>query len=260
MKRIFALVLTLAMALSLAACGGTDQPADNTGDEAPATDSAGTGSEVEELTINLYNPVAGTVTDNSYTLFAERVSELSGGKITCNITPAGTLGAEREATQLLMMGDIDMGVFSIDGLEWLVPNVGMYWVSLPGLLNSFEEVDEYYNNGWMFQRHKEVAAENGIDLICPGEFGIKVFLGTGEPIRTMEDFKGKVIRIPDIDMNHDYISALGAMPVSGIDMYTGLQQGTMDAVHNNIPASELFKLDEVIDWMTLTWDMYGTNY
>ena len=40
----------------------------------------------------------------------------------------------------------------------------------------------------------------------------------------------------------------------------GLQQGTMDAVHNNIPASELFKLDEVIDWMTLTWDMYGTNY
>lgn len=89
MKRIFALVLTLAMALSLAACGGTDQPADNTGDEAPATDSAGTGSEVEELTINLYNPVAGTVTDNSYTLFAERVSELSGGKITCNITPAG---------------------------------------------------------------------------------------------------------------------------------------------------------------------------
>ena len=83
MKRIFALVLTLAMALSLAACGPeTDQPADNTGDEAPATDSAGTGSEVEELTINLYNPVAGTVTDNSYTLFAERVSELSGGKIT----------------------------------------------------------------------------------------------------------------------------------------------------------------------------------
>ena len=49
MKSIFALVLTLAMALSLAACGGTDQPADNTGDEAPATDSAGTGSEVEEL-------------------------------------------------------------------------------------------------------------------------------------------------------------------------------------------------------------------
>ena len=233
MKRIFALVLTLAMALSLAACGGTDQPADNTGDEAPATDSAGTGSEVEELTINLYNPVAGTVTDNSYTLFAERVSELSGGKITCNITPAGTLGAEREATQLLMMGDIDMGVFSIDGLEWLVPNVGMYWVSLPGLLNSFEEVDEYYNNGWMFQRHKEVAAENGIDLICPGEFGIKVFLGTGEPIRTMEDFKGKVIRIPDIDMNHDYISALGAMPVRGIDMYTGLQDAGIETIYDD---------------------------
>jgi len=205
-------------------------------------------------------PFPVKVTDTSYTMFADRVSELSGGAITCNITPAGTLGAEREATQLLMMGDIDMGVFSIDGLDWLVPDVGMSWICLPGLLTSWDEVDERYNDGWMFERHKEVAAEHGIDLISPGEFGLKVYLGTGTPIKSMADFKGKIIRIPDVEYHHDYITALGAMPVSGIDMYTGLQQHTMDAVQNNIPASELFKLEEVVDWITLTWDMYGTNY
>lgn len=255
-KRLLAFLLAGLMALSLAACGGggdakTDDTADISGD---------TNEKIEPLTINLYNPVSGTVTDASYTLFADRVSELSNGAITCKITPAGTLGAEREATQLLMMGDIDMGVFSIDGLDWLVPDVGMSWICLPGLITSWEDVDNYYNNGWMFERHKEVAAENGIDLICPGEFGLKVFLGTGKPIRSMADFKGKIIRIPDVEYHHDYISALGAMPVSGIDMYTGLQQGTMDAVQNNIPASELFKLEEVVDWITLTWDMYGNNF
>ncbi len=254
-KKFLASVLAGVMTLSLAACGSQPSPAP----ESSGGDVSGD-AVCEPLTINLYNPVAGAVTDTSYTMFADRVSELSGGAITCNITPAGTLGAEREATQLLTMGDIDMGVFSIDGLEWMVADVGMYWVSLPGLLNSWEEVDEHYNNGWMFARHKEVAAEHNIDLICPGEFGLKAFMGTGKPLRTMDDFKGMVIRIPDVDMNHDYISALGAMPVSGIDMYTGLQQGTMDAVQNNIPASELFKLDEVVDWVTLTWDMYGTNY
>ena len=260
MKRILTMILALTMALSLAACGGSKNDSSSTpADSTPAEDSTAA-NDVEELTINLYNPVAGSVTDTSYTIFADKVSELSGGKITCNITPAGTLGAEREATQLLMMGDIDMGVFSIDGLDWLVPNVGMSWICLPGLLNSYEEVDEYYNNGWMFQRHKEVAAENGIDLICPGEFGLKVYEGTGSPIRSMADFKGKIIRIPDVQFHHDYIEALGAMPVSGIDMYTGLQQHTMDAVQNNIPASELFKLDAVVTWITLTWDMYGTNY
>lgn len=265
-KKLLALLLCLSMVLALAACGGnnggqTSAPSDGGSAPSDAGEPGGTdAAEVEPLTINLYNPVAGVVTDTSYTIFADKVSELSGGRITCNITPAGTLGAEREATQLLMMGDIDMGVFSIDGLDWLVPNVGMSWICLPGLLNSYEEVDEYYNNGWMFQRHKEVAAENGIDLICPGEFGLKVFLGTGSPIRTMDDFKGKIIRIPDVQFHHDYIEALGAMPVSGIDMYTGLQQKTMDAVQNNIPASELFKLEEVVSWITLTWDMYGNNF
>ncbi len=247
-KKLLAVLLTFVMIFTLAACGG------NSGES--ATGDAST--ELEEVTIKVYNPVAGTVTDGSIDLFAQKVEELSGGKITCDITPAGTLGAEREATQLMQMGDIDMAVFSIDGLEWLMPGKA-FWLCLPGLITSWEEVDAY-NDGWMFQAHKEMAAEAGIDLICPGEFGLKAYLGTGEPIRTFEDFKGKVIRVPDVDLNQDYISALGAMPISGIDMYTGLQQGTMDVVHNNIPASELFKLDEVVDWITLTWDMYGTNY
>jgi|GEM_PF-1348402 len=215
---------------------------------------------VDKMVINLYNPVAGEVTDQSYQIFAENVEKMSKGAITCNITPAGSIGKEREATQLLLAGEIDGGVFSIDGLDWLVPDVGMYWVSLPGFINSYDEVDSIYNNGWYFQRHKEVAAAAGVDVVCPGEFGLKVFEGTGSPIRTFDDFKGKVIRVPDIQMNHDYIEALGATSVSGIDMYTGLQQGTMDAVQNNIPASALFKLEEVVTWVTLTWDIYGTNY
>lgn len=246
-KKILAIVLAFTMIFVLASCG-------NNGERGNGGDSSG----LEEVTIKFYNPVAGTVTDESIKLFAQKVEKLSDGKITCDITPAGTLGAEREATQLMQMGDIDMAVFSIDGLEWLMPNKA-FWLCLPGLITSWDEVDAY-NDGWMFQAHKDMAAEAGIDLICPGEFGLKAYLGTGKPIRTFEDFKNKVIRVPDVDLNQDYISALGAMPVSGIDMYTGLQQGTMDAVHNNIPASELFKLDEVIDWVTLTWDMYGTNY
>ena len=217
--------------------------------------------DVEPVTVTLYNPVAGEVNDTSYQVFKENVEKMSKGAMTVEIIAAGTLGAEREATQLLMAGDtFDGGLFSIDGLDWLTPDTGVYWLSLPGFINSYEEVDEVYNNGWYFERHKEVAAENGVDLVCPGEFGLKVFLGTGDPIRTFEDFQGKVIRIPDIQMNHDYIKALGATSVSGIDMYTGLQQGTMDAVQNNIPASDLFKLEEVVTWVTLTWDIYGTNY
>ena len=47
MKKMLTLLLALAMALSLAACGGGDKPAGDAGDSAPADTSApaGTGSE-----------------------------------------------------------------------------------------------------------------------------------------------------------------------------------------------------------------------
>ena len=106
-KKVLAILLTFVMIFALAACGG------NGGESADGDAS----TELEEVTIKVYNPVAGTVTDGSIDVFAQKVEELSGGKITCDITPAGTLGAEREATQLMQMGDIDMAVFSIDGLE-----------------------------------------------------------------------------------------------------------------------------------------------
>ncbi|HOQ75453.1 MAG TPA: TRAP transporter substrate-binding protein [Thermoclostridium sp.] len=270
-RKSLAMLLVLAMAIAFVACGQEGQQSTSSPTAAPAssTPSASTGSstdpgttdkKVDPLKIRLYNPVPGPVIDKVLADFSSIVSEKSGGAITCEITPAGTLGAEREATQLMLMGDLDMAVFSIDALDWLVPNIGMSWVCLPGLLNSWEEVDNLYNNGWMFEHHKKVAAENGIDLICPGEFGLKVLLGTGKAPKSMADLKGLKVRVPDVNFHHAYFTKLGMIPVSGIDMYTGLQQKTMEMVHNNIPASSIFKLEEVVDWILLTWDLYGTNY
>ena len=266
-KKTLALLLVLAMAISFVACGqgeqqSTSSPTAQPDTAAPADEGKdpGTDKKVDPLKIRLYNPVPGPVIDKVLADFSSIVSEKSGGAITCEITPAGTLGAEREATQLMLMGDLDMAVMSIDALDWLVPNIGMSWVCLPGLLNSWEEVDNLYNNGWMFEHHKKVSAENGIELICPGEFGLKVLLGTGKAPKSMEELKGLKVRVPDVNFHHAYFTKLGMIPVSGIDMYTGLQQKTMDIVHNNIPASSIFKLEEVIDWILLTWDLYGTNY
>ncbi len=248
MKKVLVLSLIMLMSFTMVFAGGQSETA-------AAADDGG----IAPLKINIYHGVADPFIMETVSQFADLVKERSNGAITCNITPAGTLGGEREASQLMLMGDIDMSVMSIDALDWLVPNVGMSWPCLPGLITSWDDVDEF-NTGWMFERQKEVAAENGVDLICPGEFGLKVLEGTGDPINSMEDLKGLTVRVPDIPFHHSYFQALGALPISGVNMYTGLQQGTMDAVHNNIPASQIFKLEEVIDWILLTWDMYGTTY
>lgn len=245
MKKILALALALVMIMGLSAVAFAD----------------GEAVEVEPLTINMYNAVAGQTIDGTLIpKTIELLEEYSGGAITVNLIPAGTLGAEKEAVQLLQMGDIDMLPLSIDGVDFGTPDVNMNWTSLPYLFTSFDEVDEHYNNGWMFQRHKEVAAEYGIDLIENLDNGLKSLIGTGPVPTSIKDLAGKIVRTPDIPFFHFYYEQLGLTTVSGIDQYTGLQQGTMDCITNSPWAMNVFHLEEVADWIYLTQESWGTMY
>lgn len=276
MKKMLAFMLVLCMTMSLAACGSpssqapaeeTNQPTaeaepaeeegkEDAADETNATEAA----EVDPVTIRIYNPVSGATTDGMIENFSQLVSDYSNGAITCDITPAGTLGAEKETGDMLQLGDIDLTLLSIDGVDMATANVGMSWICLPFLFDSYEDVDSEFVNGWMFERQQEVAREAGLDLVAPIENGLKVLIANGKEVQTLEDFKGMVLRVPDIKFHHAYYTALGAMPISGIDQYTGMQQGTMDGIPNNPWALELFNVDEVCEWIMELNDIYGTMY
>ena len=256
MKRFLALLLTGIMALSLVACGG-----DTAEDPAAGGEETSGEAACEPLTINMYNAVAGqTVDETLIPKTIELLEEYSGGAITVNLIPAGTLGAEKEAVQLLQMGDIDMLPLSIDGLDFGTTDVNVNWPSLPYLFDGFEEVDSEYNNGWMIERHREVAAEYGIDLIENLDNGFKSLIGTGPTPSSIKDLAGKIVRVPDIPIFHYYYEQLGLTTVAGIDQYTGLQQGTMDCITNSPWAMNVFHLEEVADWVYVTAESWGTMY
>ena len=211
MKRFLALLLTGIMALSLVACGG-----DTAEDPAAGGEETSGEAACEPLTINMYNAVAGqTVDETLIPKTIELLEEYSGGAITVNLIPAGTLGAEKEAVQLLQMGDIDMLPLSIDGLDFGTTDVNVNWTSLPYLFDGFEEVDSEYNNGWMIERHREVAAEYGIDLIENLDNGFKSLIGTGPTPSSIKDLAGKIVRVPDIPIFHYYYEQLGLYSLSG---------------------------------------------
>ena len=77
MKKLLTLLLALAMVLSLAACGGGDKPAENTGDSAPAGDNQDAASgdaagdaepDYASMTIDELKPLIQTVTDGTLTV------------------------------------------------------------------------------------------------------------------------------------------------------------------------------------------------
>ena len=87
-KRILALVLSLVMALSLAACGGdsTEEPAES-GEEAAQGDAVAAG---DPITLTLATTATDDAIDSivAYKL-ADKLNELSGGNITADVYTKG---------------------------------------------------------------------------------------------------------------------------------------------------------------------------
>ena len=103
MKKLAALLLSLAMVLSLAACGG---------DDGGQTTDDGSG-EGEVITLRASS---STAPDHAYNLglekFAELVSEGTNGAVQIDIFPNSALGDERANIEDLQMGTLDIAVSS----------------------------------------------------------------------------------------------------------------------------------------------------
>jgi TRAP-type C4-dicarboxylate transport system substrate-binding protein len=77
------------------------------------------------------------------------------------------------------------------------------------------------------------------------------FLGKGEPPMNLEDWKGKTVRAGG-GLGRA-MKVLGATPTSSTatEVYTGVQQGTMDAASFPFTYSHVaYKIHEVTDWFT----------
>ena len=77
------------------------------------------------------------------------------------------------------------------------------------------------------------------------------FLGKGEPPMKLEDWKGKTVRAGG--GLGKAMQVMGATPTSSTatEVYTGVQQGTMDAASFPFTYSHVaYKIHEVTDWFT----------
>lgn len=66
MKRFFALFLTMAMVLSLAACGGKKESAEPAADKNESVSTETTNSDWPKKTINIYMPTAPAATPTTW--------------------------------------------------------------------------------------------------------------------------------------------------------------------------------------------------
>ena len=169
--------------------------------------------------------------------FADRVEELSDGRIHIEVYDNAQLGAEKEAVQGTQMGSIDICRATVT----LLADFEMPMLNVLGLPYIFMDRDHYWDVmdseiGEEILAYPQ-AQNTGLVGLWVTEEGARSLITVDGPIRTLEDIKGKKIRANNASLMIDTVNAMGAsaVPMAYTEVYTSLKAGTIEGLEN-IPA------------------------
>ncbi len=249
MKKILSLILVLALVLSLGLTGcssKTEQPAGDT----PATDKP-----AEKVTLKFGTTTADTST---WTLgakkFAEIVAEKTDGRIEVKVYPNEQLsgGSQSKGIEMLMSGSTDLTFHS--NIIYSIMDEKFGVISLPFLISDYDTADAVLagEGGAMLN---DLLLEKNIVGLGYGENGFRQLTNSKMSIETPADMAGMKIRIPGIKMFISLFKALGTDPITMNfgEVFTALQQGTIDGQENPTDVISSSKINEVQEYMTV-WD------
>lgn len=257
-KTIRILSLALSIILVLAGCAKpAEQPASTTPDaSAPAAQP----EPVKAIELKMgITPSETSTWYNGAVKFAELVKERTNGKYDIKIFTNEQLsgGNQAKSIELLKAGAMDFSIHS--NIIYSVMNEKFGVVSLPWLMPDNETVDQKIH-GKGGEALKKLLLENGIVGLGFGENGFRQLTNSKREVRTPEDLKNMKIRIPGIKMYISLYTALGTDPITmnWAEVFTALQQKTVDGHENPIDTINSAKINEVQEYLTIWNYSYDT--
>ena len=260
MKKVLGLILAASMALGLMACGKT--AGETTA--AAAADTQGNASKAPtadaELVIQLGH--IDPSSNDPYQLlaenFADKVKELSGGKIQIDILSDAQLGSETSMIEGMKLGTIDCAIISNFSYSTSIPEFAVF--DMPYLFmdeaQAHAVMDDEAITGDLIQKLYD---DYDVKILAYGEGGFRSVIDTVKPVNTTADLSAMKIRVPGNETYLATFTALGANPVSmaSSECYTGLQQGTTDGLEQPIGPMYSYKSYEVCKYISLTEHLYN---
>ncbi|WP_035768750.1 DctP family TRAP transporter solute-binding subunit [Arthrobacter castelli] len=125
-------------------------------------------------------------------------------------------------------------------------------INAPFLYESYEEADATIQASAL-DAYKKLGDDIGVEVLGFGESGFRQVTNNVRPIDEPSDLKGIKMRIPGITLFQDIYQQLNANPVTMTfsEVFTALQQGTIDGQVNPLDVTYSSGLTEVLDYMTM---------
>lgn len=249
MKRFSLLLLCgILVVMSFAGCS---KPAEET-----ATTDSGVATEtetaVDPIVIQIgYANNPGEPLDLAVNEWARLLEERSNGTMKMEVFPSSQLGSKNDLIDQMLAGD---SVITLaDGAFYADRGVEDFGIVFgPFIFDSWEEAWNLTKCDW-YQEQSDKLAEKGLRILTSNwKYGDRHTM-TVKPVNSVEDLKGMKIRVPNNTIQIKGFEALGVTPTPMAlgEVYTSLQQGTIDGLENPLTVLYNGKFQEVAKYLIL---------
>lgn len=192
--------------------------------------------------------------------FKGNVEKRSNGSLTVDLYPSGTLADDVTGLDQVALGTIQGAVIMFapgtliggktDGLRYIE--------DLPFLFPDSATARKAYD-GPLGEAFTKMAANHGIQVLCYWENGFRHMTNNKRPIFKPEDMSGIKFRISPSEIRQLTFNALkaNAIPMAFTELFTGLQQGTVDGQENPLSIIVTSKFYEVQKYLSLSRHIYS---
>lgn len=235
-KKVLGTILAASMITSLVACGGSGTDADKI-----ASKSVSSG---DVITMTWAHTTAETTAKHNGLLkFKELVEANSDGRIKVEVYPSGQLGTDRSVFEDIQNGSITGMVCNPAVEVAFVPSANVF--DLPFVYKDMEHGRKVLADPEFMEAINAEYEKANIRLVGVTAQGFRN-LTANEQISEVDQLKGLKVRTMENPYHLELWKLLGAnpTPTSFNELYTALQQGTVDAQENPIELIHSQKLYE----------------
>lgn len=182
--------------------------------------------------------------------FAASLEKKTDGKVKADLFPNSQLGDEQDTVNDAAMGLLDMSILAINNITPFSPSVAV--LTLPYVIQSAEEAKQLTLGDVGKELTENTIRDAGVRILGWSYSGFRVLTNSKRPVKTLDDLKGLVIRVPKNEIMISTYNSWGInpSPLAWTETFTALQQKVADGQDNPYITVSAMKFDEVQKYIT----------
>lgn len=258
--KVLSIILIVAMVFLFVSCSKTPAPSStqsqpsSTQSQQPSKSAEPTPAATKTLELKWYQPEPeGHPWTDVAKLIKDEIEANSKGSLKITIYPAGTLGTQAEAIDMLRTGSLALLTSGPSILASFYEQVQVF--SLPYAFDNPAQGYAYFESeSGQNMFNKIILDKSGVRTLDVWYFGDRNLTINGAKPSKPEDLKGKAVRCMDTPIAKTVVASLGGdpVPINFSELYMSLQTGVVQGQENPIPTIIAQKFHEVQDSLVLT--------